>query len=90
MANQQTYVSVKMDVFFGLNETEVRALEALAGYGTDEFLTAFYEKMGKAYLEKHEDGIRTLFDKIKKDLRPRLDAMDELRKATKGIEGLKV
>lgn len=47
-----------------LSETELKALDALAGYGTDEFLKCFYTHMGKSYLGPHEQGIRTMFEKI--------------------------
>lgn len=45
-----------------LNEAEMGALDALAGYGTDTFLRVFYKEMGKSYLEPHEAGLRSLFE----------------------------
>lgn len=47
------------------SESELRALDALVGYGIDPFLTAFYEKMGKTYMQPHEAGLRTLFESIR-------------------------
>jgi len=62
-------------------EVEARALEAIAGYGTNNFLKLFYEHMGKAYLEPHEQGVKTLFEDIKKSLGPQLLMVDKARKA---------
>jgi hypothetical protein len=50
-----------------LSEDEVAALEALAGYGTEEFLRVFYERLGKNYLRPHEAGLRSLFATIRRD-----------------------
>lgn len=56
---------MKFDVVFVLNEKEAKALDALAGYGTDPFLEVFYKSMGRHYLSPHEAGLRSLFEKIK-------------------------
>jgi hypothetical protein len=42
------HAEVSLTLSLTLGEGEARALEALAGYGTDAFLEVFYEKMGKA------------------------------------------
>lgn len=47
-----------------LDEKEICALDALVGYGIDPFLKVFYEKMGRAYLEPHEAGLRSLFETV--------------------------
>jgi hypothetical protein len=59
-----------------MTKHELCALEALAGYGTDVFLKVFYEKMGKAYLEPHEAGLRSLFESVRSDF-PRLKSLSE-------------
>lgn len=59
---------IELDVALKLNESEVRALEALAGYGTDAFLEVFYTHMGRHYLKPHEAGLRSLFDTIRSEL----------------------
>jgi hypothetical protein len=48
-----------------ITEEEAYALNALVGYGVDPFLKMFYEHMGKAYLEPHEKGLRSLFDSVR-------------------------
>lgn len=63
-----------------LTESELRALDALVGYGFDNFLKCFYEHLGKAYLEPYERDLRQLFDKIE-SLRPEIDVVNKARKA---------
>lgn len=53
--------TIEMTIIFELTEEEAFALNALAEYGTNAFLHVFYEEMGRAYLEPHEEGLRSLF-----------------------------
>lgn len=53
-------VKVDVQVELILNEDELLALDALLGYDLEVFLKIFYEKMGRAYLEPHEAGLRSL------------------------------
>lgn len=59
---------VELDVALKLNESEVRALDALAGYGIKPFLEVFYAHMGQHYLKPHEAGLRSLFETIQSEL----------------------
>ncbi len=52
---------VKLEVTLKLDEGEARALEALMGYGVEDFIKVFYEHLGKHYLSPYEDGLRRLF-----------------------------
>lgn len=72
-------LKVDFNVDFNLTEAEANALDALAGYGTKEFLKVFYEKMGRAYLEPHEKGLISLFEKAR-SLRPYCRRANEMRK----------
>ncbi len=47
-----------------LNENEVRALDALAGYGVDNFIALFYKHMGEHYLKPHEAGLRSFLESV--------------------------
>jgi len=76
-------LSVNFEAVLHLTEPEIRALDALVGYGTDEFLAAFYEKLGKSYMTEHEAGLRTLFESIKTQTRPELHRIDEVKKLLK-------
>ena len=62
-----------------LDEEELRALDALAGYGIKPFLEVFYKSLGKAYLQPHEDGLRRLFETIRRDVPPALRRVDNAR-----------
>jgi len=73
-------ISPKLKIVFSfdltLTEEEARALAQLPSYGTDEFLNFFYKCLGKTYLEKHEDGLRNLFESIQTNLRPLINKAD--------------
>lgn len=64
-----------------LTEAELRALEALAGYGDDAFLNIFFKHMGEAYLRPHTAGIKSLFAVIRHDLNPILARADAAKTA---------
>lgn len=76
MAKIEGRATLTVEVPFVLTEVEARALEALAGYGADAVVKAAYEKLGRAYLEPHEAGLRSLFDSV------RLQIPDILRRTT--------
>lgn len=63
-----------------LNEVELRALDALVGYGVEPFLKVFYEKMGEAYMKPHEAGLRSLFSAIRANVPGQLQRIDTARK----------
>lgn len=65
-------------------ESELRALDALVGYGHEGFLKVFYEKMGRHYLEPHEAGLISLFESIRKMVPPILRRTDDARKVFTG------
>lgn len=50
---------VTVEAIISLDQDELGALDALAGYGVDAFLTLFYKHMGEAYLKPHEAGLRS-------------------------------
>lgn len=64
MATIEGRPSISASVTICLSEEEARALDALAGYNVNEFLEVFYANMGKAYLEPHEAGLRSLFESV--------------------------
>lgn len=75
-----TKLSVNFEAVLHLNEPEIRALDAMVGYGVEAFIKAFYEKLGQAYMRDHEGGLRSLFEAIEKQVRPELYKMDEIKK----------
>lgn len=63
-----------------LNESELRALDALVGYGDDAFVKAFYETLGAAYMKAHEGGLRQLFQSARGVLPGMLRRAEEARR----------
>ena len=74
---------IELRTTIDLDESEIRALEALAGYGIDGFLETFYTKMGKHYLQPHEKGLRSLFKNINETTKPAISHVDKARKILK-------
>ena len=81
MSRLKQLPSVSVGVTIQLTEPEIRALDALVGYGADAFLKVFYAHMGVAYLKPHEHGLRSLFDVIRSDLSPILARANAAKKA---------
>lgn len=75
--------TLRVEVHFVVEEVEARALDAMAGYGDDAFVSAFYERLGKAYMEKHEHGLRSFLDSIRKQMPMVLGQIDSARNAFK-------
>lgn len=60
MAKLQTLTPhVTATAVLTLDLEELRALEALTGYGVDPLLKLFYKHMGEHYLRPHENGLRS-------------------------------
>lgn len=80
MANVSIDKQLNVKITLDVSESEARAMEALAGYGTKPFLNVFYKHMGRHYLEPHESGLASLFSKIRAQLPHELTAIDNARK----------
>lgn len=89
MVKAENTVMLSFSSTLTLNETELRALDAIVGYGTEEFLKRFKETMGKAYIEGYEDGVRSLFSTIRTEVKPALNRIDSARKLLKDA-GVKI
>lgn len=72
---------IKPSVSFTVSESEARALDALVGYGDDAFIKVFYDKLGKAYMDRHEQGLREFFQSIRGFMPGILSQIDDARKA---------
>ena len=72
--------TVSFECYMTLTETEARALDALSGYGEEEFIKHFYKHLGKAYMEKYEVGLRSFLFSIRHTLSPQLHQINEARK----------
>lgn len=61
----RTSLDTKLTLTLELDEDEVRALDGIFGYNVESFLKVFYERMGRAYVEPHEAGVRKLHETIR-------------------------
>lgn len=80
MASAIAKPTLNVTVAFEVNESEARALDALAGYGDDAFIQALYVHLGRAYMENHGSGLRTFLQSIRDIVRPGLSVIDKARK----------
>lgn len=74
---------VEVTTQFTVTEAELRALEALAGYGDDAFIKMFYKDLGECYLRKHEAGLREFLKSIRTIAMPILSKADKAREIFK-------
>ncbi|WP_269501047.1 hypothetical protein [Burkholderia sp. IMCC1007] len=81
MANIAPRATVEVRARMDFSENELRALEALTGYGIHSFLEVFYTKLGKAYMQPHEAGLRELFASVNAHVPPILRRADAAREA---------
>ncbi|MCA8226165.1 hypothetical protein [Burkholderia vietnamiensis] len=84
MAKITGRATLDMRADFTLDEEEMRALDALVGYGADAFLKVFYANLGRAYMEPHEKGLRRLFDSVSQEIKPILGRAKAAREAFEG------
>lgn len=84
MAKAVSKPVVTVVVTFEIDEEEARALDALAGYGDDAFIKAFYEKLGKSYMEDHEYGLRRFLKTIRDVVTPAMNKADKARSLLAG------
>jgi hypothetical protein len=66
----RTKVTISATIEF--TEGQLRALDALVGYGDDAFLKAFNVKLGTHYIKPFERDLRELFAQIRKTVPPAL------------------
>ena len=81
MAKLEAKTKLDLSVSFTVNESELRALDALAGYGDDAFIEMFYKNLGEAYMKPHEAGMREFLKSIRSMASPVLSQTDKARKA---------
>lgn len=84
MAKAIAVSSLDVVVKFEINAIEAKALDALAGYGADAFVKAFYEVLGEAYMKQHESGLREFLQTIRSVVGPAIHRLSEAEKVLKG------
>lgn len=63
-----------------LPENEARALHDIVAYGFKSFIDVFKEKLGKCYIEKHEEDCKKMFEAIYDQFPKHFHKFDEARK----------
>ena len=79
MAKSIQRIHITYESVITINEDEMRALDALVGYGDDAFLSVFKEKLGSAYIRDHENGLKSFFKNIRNNVLPALKEVDKAR-----------
>ena len=82
MANLKIKSNVTAEFTLTITEQEARALAAITGYSTDDFLKVFYQHMGSYYLQPHEKGVYSLFETLR-GLNFQLAALDKAQKVAR-------
>lgn len=77
---KQGYVKIDLKVTLELDEEEVRALSGIFGYDVEHFLKVFYERMGKAYVQPYEKGVRRLHKEIRGIMDREINKIDDVRR----------
>lgn len=73
-------VNIEFSITLNLTLEEAHALHAIVGYGIDPFLDVFYNKLGKAYLQPHEAGMKDLFKKVWAELPTEIAKVESAQK----------
>ena len=77
MKKHSTALTVQALIEF--DEIELRALDAIMGYGAESFVKVFYEHMGKSYLKPNEGGVHSLFKTLGPPVAEALQKIDAAR-----------
>ena len=77
---------IELELTLIITEEEARALDAMAGYGDNSFVNAFYERLGKAYMERHEAGLRSFLKSCRELIPGPLSRADAARKTFGGLD----
>lgn len=84
---RNTSISVELKVTLELTEQEARALDGIFGYDVEAFLKVFYQRMGKAYVQPHEAGVRSLHATMRSILGKPLQMISDARRgATEALK----
>lgn len=78
---------VVVEATLTISELEMRALDALFGYGVEPLLKVFYEHLGQHYMRPYADGLRTLAEVVRHgEVQLILKRAESARRAFKGLK----
>ena len=72
--------TVNLSLTFTINESEARALDALAGYDHELVVKVFKDHLGSHYIKGHEQGLITFLTDIRGFIPGVLAKLDDARK----------
>jgi hypothetical protein len=73
-------VTQEFSIIFNLTENEAKAFHDIVAYGYNAFMEVFKEKLGKHYIEQHEEGAKSLFKAVSEQMPAHFARFDEARK----------
>lgn len=79
MAKILQRATIEASAVFTVDEEEMRALDAMVGYGFKQFLSTFQKHLGESYMRGHENGLRRFFESIGAVVSPILSRADDAR-----------
>lgn len=80
MAKITETAEISITATFTISEGELRALDALTGYGVDSFMECFYKHMGATYMKPYDKDMREFLKSIREIAGPILSRANEARK----------
>lgn len=72
-------IKVEATITVTLNEIEMRAFDALTGYGFEPFVKVFKKQLGESYLRGNEKGLESLWA-LRGQIATQLKRLDEVRR----------
>lgn len=79
MAKIVQRATIEASAVFTVDEEEMRALDALVGYGFKGFIETFKKHMGESYMRGHEDGLQRFFESVRGQIPGILARADDAR-----------
>lgn len=86
MAKIAQRASIEASAVFTVDEEEMRALDALVGYGFKSFIETFKKHMGESYMRGHEDGLQRFFESIRGHIPSILQRANDAREVFDGTK----
>jgi hypothetical protein len=84
MAKIEQRPKIECECTIRLTEPEMRALDAIVGYGWEGFIKTFKQHMGQSYIRDHEAGGKLLFESVRQCIPGILRRADDARAVFQG------
>lgn len=81
MKSKIIFTEPDFKVLIEFNEIEARAMHDIVGYGAEAFLKVFKEKLGSHYINQHEKGLITFFERLRTELPRHFAKLDKAKEA---------